>query len=168
MVFWGALTELNHTRVTSKRESSLDRVKKPNQHFLLNCLQKRLYVFVNFQVAKNRSNTLITTTSSHTRHPPRTHTHPPYINGISENEVFPGFNPAMEACFLEWEDYPVPGVTYKNNLNPLYHSPFTIFRHMEKHDGVHQVSWLGCKVRCLNKYGLVLEIFENTEHDLCK
>lgn len=46
----------------------------------------------------------------------------------------------MEACFLEWDDYEIPGVTYTKDLNPLYHSPFTIFRHADKqNDSVHQV-----------------------------
>ncbi|CAH2254504.1 jg25683 [Pararge aegeria aegeria] len=91
------------------------------------------------KVAKNRTNNNINTpTSSHPRHS-RAYSHPPYINGISENEVFPGFHPAMEACFLEWDDYQIPGVTYTKELNPMYHSPFTIFRHSEK-DSVHQVN----------------------------
>ncbi|CAG9559710.1 unnamed protein product [Danaus chrysippus] len=85
------------------------------------------------KVAKNRNNHINT---SHPRH--RAH-HSPYINGISENEVFPGFHPAMEACFLEWDDYQIQGVTYTKDLNPLYHSPFTIFRHTDK-DSVHQVN----------------------------
>ncbi|CAK1546179.1 unnamed protein product [Leptosia nina] len=89
------------------------------------------------KVAKNRNNHI---NASHPRHA-RAHSHPPYINGISENEVFPGFNPAMEACFLEWDDYQIPGVTYTKDLNPLYHSPFTIFRHSDKQtDSVHQVN----------------------------
>ncbi|CAG4916207.1 unnamed protein product [Colias eurytheme] len=89
------------------------------------------------KVAKNRNNHI---NSSHPRHG-RTHSHPPFINGISENEVFPGFNPAMEACFLEWDDYQIVGVTYTKDLNPLYHSPFTIFRHSDKQiDSVHQVN----------------------------
>lgn len=47
----------------------------------------------------------------------------------------------MEACFLEWDDYQIPGVTYTKELNPLYHSPFTIFRHADKGTcDVHQVS----------------------------
>lgn len=29
-----------------------------------------------------------------------------------EIEVFTGFKPAIEACYLSWDDYPVPGVTY--------------------------------------------------------
>ncbi|XP_048478833.1 zinc finger SWIM domain-containing protein 8 homolog isoform X3 [Plutella xylostella] len=90
------------------------------------------------KVAKSRA---------HPPHPParhhsnRSHSHGPYINGISENEVFPGFHPAMEACFLEWDDYQIPGVTYTKELNPLYHSPFTIFRHGDKqNESVHQVN----------------------------
>ncbi|KAG7307786.1 hypothetical protein JYU34_006379 [Plutella xylostella] len=91
------------------------------------------------KVAKSRA---------HPPHPParhhsnRSHSHGPYINGISENEVFPGFHPAMEACFLEWDDYQIPGVTYTKELNPLYHSPFTIFRHGDKqNESVHQVGF---------------------------
>lgn len=111
--------------------------------------RRTIYIFlykhticILYQVAKNRNNHITTTTStSHTRHTSsRSHSHSPYINGISENEVFPGFHPAMEACFLEWDDYQIPGVTYTKDLNPLYHSPFTIFRHADKqNDSVHQV-----------------------------
>ncbi|XP_041971064.1 zinc finger SWIM domain-containing protein 8 homolog [Aricia agestis] len=88
------------------------------------------------KVAKNRTNHMNASHGAHARH---ARPHPPYVNGVSEAEVFPGFHPAMEACFLEWDDYPIPGVTHANDLNPLYHSPFTIFRH-DKTDGVHQVN----------------------------
>lgn len=49
-----------------------------------------------------------------------------------EMEVFPGFKPAIEACYLSWDDYPVPGVTYSQG-HRLYHCPFTCFRHSETH-----------------------------------
>ncbi|GBP88135.1 Zinc finger SWIM domain-containing protein 8 [Eumeta japonica] len=98
------------------------------------------------KVAKNR-NTHLGGSSGSSGHPrshtsgSRSHSYGPFINGISENEVFPGFHPAMEACFLEWDDYPIPGVTYARDLNPLYHSPFTIFRHADnKNEQVHQVN----------------------------
>lgn len=44
-------------------------------------------------------------------------------------EVFTGFKPAIEACYLDWDDYPMPGITYTNDINPMYHCPFTCFRH---------------------------------------
>lgn len=44
-------------------------------------------------------------------------------------EVFTGFKPAIEACYLDWEDYPMPGITYTEDINPMYHCPFTCFRH---------------------------------------
>ncbi|KAK9875007.1 hypothetical protein WA026_005817 [Henosepilachna vigintioctopunctata] len=44
-------------------------------------------------------------------------------------EVFTGFKSAIEACYLDWDDYPMPGITYTNDLNPMYHCPFTCFRH---------------------------------------
>ena len=50
----------------------------------------------------------------------------------AEIEVFPGFKPAVEACYLSWDDYPVPGVTYTQG-HRLYHCPFTCFRHSEAH-----------------------------------
>ena len=50
----------------------------------------------------------------------------------AEIEVFTGFKPAIEACYLSWDDYPVPGVTYTQG-HRLYHCPFTCFRHSETH-----------------------------------
>ena len=44
-------------------------------------------------------------------------------------EVFTGFKPAIDACYLDWEDYPMPGITYTEDTNPMYHCPFTCFRH---------------------------------------
>lgn len=44
-------------------------------------------------------------------------------------EVFTGFKPAIEACYLDWDDYPMPGITYTEDTNPMYHCPFTCFRH---------------------------------------
>ncbi|XP_060523765.1 zinc finger SWIM domain-containing protein 8 homolog [Cylas formicarius] len=44
-------------------------------------------------------------------------------------EIFTGFRPAIEACYLDWEDYPMPGITYTSDINPMYHCPFTCFRH---------------------------------------
>lgn len=116
-----------------------------NHHHILYILSSKLtHNYFNFeQVAKSRNTHIPASSSSHSRHSSRSHSHSPYINGISENEVFPGFHPAMEACFLEWDDYQIPGVTYTKDLNPLYHSPFTIFRHADKqNDSVHQVSRL--------------------------
>lgn len=44
-------------------------------------------------------------------------------------EIFTGFTPAVEACYLDWDDYPMPGITYTSDINPMYHCPFTCFRH---------------------------------------
>ncbi|XP_066258145.1 zinc finger SWIM domain-containing protein 8 homolog isoform X3 [Euwallacea similis] len=44
-------------------------------------------------------------------------------------EIFTGFKPAIEACYLDWDDYPMPGITYTPDINPMYHCPFTCFRH---------------------------------------
>lgn len=46
-----------------------------------------------------------------------------------DSEVFTGFKPAIEACYLDWDDYPMPGITYTQDINPMYHCPFTCFRH---------------------------------------
>ena len=50
----------------------------------------------------------------------------------AEIEIFTGFKPSVEACYLSWDDYPVPGVTYTQG-HRLYHCPFTCFRHSETH-----------------------------------
>nr|XP_018897398.1 PREDICTED: zinc finger SWIM domain-containing protein 8 [Bemisia tabaci] len=53
-----------------------------------------------------------------------------------DSEVFSGFKPAVEACFLDWEDYQIPGITY-NDVSCggawLYTTqPFTAcFKHSE-------------------------------------
>ena len=52
-----------------------------------------------------------------------------------EIEVFTGFKPSIEACYLSWDDYPVPGVTYTQG-HRLYHCPFTCFRHSDAHGRV--------------------------------
>ncbi|KAK7003387.1 zinc finger SWIM domain-containing protein 8-like isoform X2 [Biomphalaria glabrata] len=38
-------------------------------------------------------------------------------------EIFPGFKPAIEACGLTWDDYPIPGITYsaKEGSRFFYH-----------------------------------------------
>jgi hypothetical protein len=44
----------------------------------------------------------------------------------SDLELFSGFKPAIEACSLDWRDYPIAGVTYGHNSH--YLSPFAVFR----------------------------------------
>ena len=41
-------------------------------------------------------------------------------------EVFSGFKPAIEGCMLDWESYPIPGVTYGHNSH--YLAPFAVFK----------------------------------------
>ncbi|EGI60930.1 Zinc finger SWIM domain-containing protein [Acromyrmex echinatior] len=43
--------------------------------------------------------------------------------------VFTGFKSALEACYLDWDEYILPGITYTVENNPMYHCPFTCFRH---------------------------------------
>ena len=34
--------------------------------------------------------------------------------------LFPGFRPAVEACYFNWEEaYPLPGVTYRPEAGPV-------------------------------------------------
>uniref|UniRef100_T1GJQ2 Zinc finger SWIM domain-containing protein 8 n=1 Tax=Megaselia scalaris TaxID=36166 RepID=T1GJQ2_MEGSC len=47
----------------------------------------------------------------------------------SDAELFVGFKPAIEACYLDWEDYPIVGITHNQEANPIFHSPFTCFKH---------------------------------------
>lgn len=97
------------------------------------------------KVAKNRSSPMTSTSTNSPSHTSRlassSRLQGPFITGITDSEVFPGFNPAMEACFMEWDDYPIPDVTYTRDVNPLYHSPFTILRHGDgKNEQVHPVN----------------------------
>ncbi|XP_059469798.1 zinc finger SWIM domain-containing protein 8 homolog isoform X2 [Neocloeon triangulifer] len=61
----------------------------------------------------------------------------------TEMEIFSGFKPAMEACYLHWDDYPIPGVTYSQGSR-LYHCPFTCFRHADVHQINSSSSVLNC------------------------
>lgn len=65
-------------------------------------------------------------------------------------EVFTGFKPAIEACYLDWEDYPMPGITYTHDINPMYHCPFTCFRHSgdSRTDNVTQVNSSQAVLNC--------------------
>ncbi|XP_025832441.1 zinc finger SWIM domain-containing protein 8 isoform X3 [Agrilus planipennis] len=58
-------------------------------------------------------------------------------------EIFTGFKPAIEACYLDWDDYPMPGITYTEDTNPMYHCPFTCFRHTAENrtENVTQVNF---------------------------
>ncbi|XP_035825489.1 zinc finger SWIM domain-containing protein 8 [Aplysia californica] len=46
-------------------------------------------------------------------------------SGLKKGDIenFPGFKPAIEACALTWEDYPIPGITYsaKDSSRFYYH-----------------------------------------------
>ncbi|KAG4075704.1 hypothetical protein HA402_003529 [Bradysia odoriphaga] len=49
----------------------------------------------------------------------------------TDAELFIGFKPAIEACYLDWEDYQIPGITHTQDTNPMYHCPFTCFKHTD-------------------------------------
>ena len=71
---------------------------------------------------------------------------------LSDIEIFSGFKPAIEACFLNWDDYQIPGVTYGHN--PKYLCPFTVFKHPAEADsaagraGCSQVNSSQAVLRC--------------------
>ncbi|KAH8367889.1 hypothetical protein KR084_003898 [Drosophila pseudotakahashii] len=62
---------------------------------------------------------------------PSSYTNKHQQNSRSETELFIGFKPAIEACYLDWEGYPIPGVTHTHDTNPIYYSPFTCFKHTD-------------------------------------
>lgn len=67
----------------------------------------------------------------------------------AEIEVFSGFKPAVEACYLSWDDYTIPGVTYSHDSH-LYHCPFTCFRHAGDH--LHQVNASSSVLNCTSHH----------------
>ncbi|KAI5702884.1 hypothetical protein M8J75_005258 [Diaphorina citri] len=48
-------------------------------------------------------------------------------------DIFSGFKPAIEACYLDWDAYPIPGITCSGGGAWLYHTqPFTAgFKHTD-------------------------------------
>ncbi|XP_014298528.2 zinc finger SWIM domain-containing protein 8 homolog [Microplitis demolitor] len=64
-------------------------------------------------------------------------------------EVFTGFKPALEACYLDWDEYTLPGITYTAGSNPMYHCPFTCFRHAgDSRTEVNQVNSSAAVLNC--------------------
>lgn len=55
----------------------------------------------------------------------------------TDAELFIGFKPAIEACYLDWEDYPIMGITHTQDTNPMYHCPFTCFKHTDSKGDVN-------------------------------
>lgn len=75
----------------------------------------------------------VATGSSHNNHR--------YQNNVrNDTDLFSGFKPAIEACYLDWEDYPIPGITHTQDTNPMYHCPFTCFKSELKADGTSSVT----------------------------
>ena len=80
-------------------------------------------------------------------------------------EIFSGFKPAIEACFLNWDDYPLPGVTYGHNSK--YLCPFTVFKQPAEADsavgraGSSQVNSSQAVLRWGNRWKL--RIYNNNE-----
>ncbi|XP_034174231.1 zinc finger SWIM domain-containing dorado isoform X1 [Osmia lignaria lignaria] len=63
--------------------------------------------------------------------------------------VFTGFKSALEACYLDWEEYTLPGITYTAGSNPMYHCPFTCFRHAgDTRTEVNQVNSSAAVLNC--------------------
>lgn len=64
-------------------------------------------------------------------------------------ELFIGFKTALEACYLDWEEYRIPGITYTASSNPVYHCPFTCFRHTgDTKSEVNQVNSSSAVLNC--------------------
>lgn len=65
--------------------------------------------------------------------------------------VFTGFKSALEACYLDWDEYVLPGITYTAENNPMYHCPFTCFRHVgDTRTEVNQVGSRFCNKLYIN------------------
>ena len=59
-------------------------------------------------------------------------------------ELFPGFKPAIEACMLDWDDYPIPDVTFGHNSH--YLTPFAVFKLNDGESG--QITSSPAVLRC--------------------
>ena len=77
-------------------------------------------IVLNVQVESNQGNSSTAAKGSHK------------TGKLTDIEIFTGFKPAIEACFLDWDDHPIPGVTYGKNAK--YLCPFTVFRHPTEAD----------------------------------
>ncbi|XP_022909187.2 zinc finger SWIM domain-containing protein 8 homolog [Onthophagus taurus] len=82
-------------------------------------------------------------------------------------EVFTGFKPAIEACYLDWDDYPMPGITYTEDSNPMYHCPFTCFRHNgdSKTETTTQVNSSKAVLNCEHLHSSSIRAFSHHHHN---
>ncbi len=64
----------------------------------------------------------------------------------SDLELFPGFKSAIEACMLDWDDYPISGVTFGQNSH--YLTPFAVFKLDEGDQPQSQVTSSPAVLRC--------------------
>ena len=106
-------------------------------------LKQRLIQYHRTVIEKVQSNQGNNAAGSKTSHKP---------GKLTDIEIFSGFKPAIEACFLCWDDYQIPGVTYGHN--PKYLCPFTVFKHPAEADsaagraGCSQVNSSQAVLRC--------------------
>ncbi|CAB3372525.1 Hypothetical predicted protein [Cloeon dipterum] len=114
------------------RLAALNPGLSPEERELLLNQFKQWHIKIVDKVAKSRNST-----------PMRMQTNGAKNNLKNEMEIFSGFKPAIEACYLHWEDYPIAGVTYSQGSR-LYHCPFTCFRHADIHQVNSSSSVLNC------------------------
>ena len=55
-------------------------------------------------------------------------------------DIFPGFKPAVEACLLDWSDYPLNGITYSAAASH-YYCPVMCCRHDAAEESLKVVSF---------------------------
>ncbi|XP_076629191.1 zinc finger SWIM domain-containing dorado, partial [Colletes latitarsis] len=95
------------------------------------------------KVTKSRGSSV--TRNSHNRHNGTDHKY----SLKNDLTVFTGFKSALEACYLDWEEYTLPGITYTAGSNPMYHCPFTCFRHVgDTRTEVNQVNSSAAVLNC--------------------
>ncbi|XP_055618684.1 zinc finger SWIM domain-containing protein 8 homolog [Toxorhynchites rutilus septentrionalis] len=97
------------------RLASLNPGLAPDERDMLHAQFTTWHLKILDRVAKN----IVTSSSHSSRH---------QQNLRNDAELFAGFKPAIEACYLDWEDYPIEGITHTLDTNPMYHCPFTCFK----------------------------------------
>lgn len=82
----------------------------------------------------------------------------------SDAELFIGFKPAIEACYLDWEDYPIVGITHNQEANPIFHSPFTCFKHHNSDNGKTSSDNAGSGSTTSGQVNATMAIMSNNKH----
>lgn len=71
-------------------------------------------------------------------------------NGVrkADIEIFPGFKSAIEACLLDWDDYPIQGVTFSDSISRRYYLPYCSSSRLPEQPHLREINSSAAVLNC--------------------